>query len=73
MDDPHDDGHRQLQLTLADDPAMDLDASRADDELLPDDDTDAAAERRQMQRAANTAMRGAHAMTRDDDDLLPAF
>jgi type IV secretion system protein VirD4 len=73
IEDPHDDGHRQLQLTLADDPAMDLGASWPTDELLPDGDTDAGAERRQMQRAANAAMGGAHAMTRDDDDLLPAF
>jgi type IV secretion system protein VirD4 len=73
MEDTGDDGHRQLQLTLSDDPAMDPAASRLEDEPPPDDDTDAAAERRQMQRIANTTMRGAHAMTRDDDDLLPAF
>jgi type IV secretion system protein VirD4 len=64
--------HRQLQLTLTDDPTMDPAHTRSDDEPVADDDTDAGLERRQMQRAAN-AMGGAHAMTRDDDDLLPAF
>jgi type IV secretion system protein VirD4 len=64
--------HRQLQLTLADDPTMDPALRRSEDEPVADDDTDAGLERRQMQRVAN-AMGGAHAMTRDDDDLLPAF
>jgi type IV secretion system protein VirD4 len=40
-----------------------------------DDDSDGAGDRQQMQRAANptSTMRRAHAMSRDDDELFPAF
>jgi type IV secretion system protein VirD4 len=49
--------------------------SRPIEERLFDDETDANADRSQMQRAAGTSssLRRAHAVTRDDDDLLPAF
>ncbi|MFQ3457173.1 conjugal transfer protein TraG [Bradyrhizobium sp. UFLA01-814] len=49
--------------------------ARLAEERLLDDDADVAADRSQMQRAANTssAIRRAHGVTRDDDDLLPAF
>jgi type IV secretion system protein VirD4 len=73
VEDAGDDGHRQLQLTLSDDPAMDLAVPQREDGSLPDDDTDAAAERSQMQRAASGAARSAHDMNRDEDDPLPAF
>ena len=45
------------------------------EERLLDDDSDAASDRSQMQRAASASstVRRAHAVTRDDDDLLPAF
>ena len=48
---------------------------RSVEERLLDDETDAAADRNQMQRAASapSTVRRAHAVTRDDDDLLPAF
>ncbi|MCA6114975.1 conjugal transfer protein TraG [Bradyrhizobium sp. WSM 1738] len=49
--------------------------ARLIEERLLDDDSDAAADRSQMQRAADASctIRQAHAVTRDDDDLLPAF
>ncbi len=69
-----DDGGLKQQLTLSDDRAMEGGRSRSEESLF-DDDTDTTADRRQMQRAANAVgpMRRAHAMTRDDDDILPAF
>lgn len=49
--------------------------ARFAEERLLDDDADVAADRNQMQRAANASstIRRAHGVTRDDDDLLPAF
>jgi type IV secretion system protein VirD4 len=53
-------------------PAHDV---RLAEERLLEDEADAAADRDQMQRAASapSTVRRAHAVTRDDDDLLPAF
>jgi type IV secretion system protein VirD4 len=53
-------------------PAHDV---RLSEERLLEDEADAAVDRNQMQRAANASgtVRRAHAVTRDDDDLLPAF
>ena len=75
LDSSADDGGLKQQLPLSDDPAMEPGRSRTSEQPLFDDDTDSGADRRQMQRAANTvgSMRRAHAMTRDDDDILPAF
>jgi type IV secretion system protein VirD4 len=44
-------------------------------ERLFEDDSDVASDQNQMQRAASgsATLRNAHAVTRDDDDLLPAF
>ncbi len=48
---------------------------RSAEQCLFEDDADTAADRNQIQRAANASgtVRRAHAVTRDDDDLLPAF
>jgi type IV secretion system protein VirD4 len=45
------------------------------EECLFDDESDAASDDRQMQRVASgrATIRQAHAVTRDDDDILPAF
>ena len=58
-----------------DDLAPDVADSRVGEDRLIDDDADTAADRQQMQLAGTGpgAMRRAHAVTRDDDDLLPAF
>ncbi|MGY3610476.1 MULTISPECIES: conjugal transfer protein TraG [unclassified Bradyrhizobium] len=68
-------GGLKQQLTLFDEPAPAANDTRANEERLLDDDADVAADRSQMQQAAATsgAVRRAHAVTRDDDDLLPAF
>ena len=42
------------------------------EERFLDDEADAAADRQQMQKAG-AGLRRAHAITRDDDDLLPSF
>jgi type IV secretion system protein VirD4 len=68
-----DDGGLRQQLTLFDDPTLGADTPRTTEERACDDETDIAADRRQMQLAANGSVRRAYAMTRDDDDLLPAF
>lgn len=53
-------------------PAHDV---RSVEERLLEDEADVVADRSQMQRAASatSTVRRAHAVTRDDDDLLPAF
>ncbi|MTV14015.1 MULTISPECIES: conjugal transfer protein TraG [Bradyrhizobium] len=63
------------ELPLFEETAPQADATRFAEVRLLDDDADAVADRSQMQRAANasSAIRSAHAVTRDDDDLLPAF
>jgi len=70
-----DEGGLKQQLTLFDEGAVETIHPPAGDEHLLDDESDAAADRQQMQRAADGAgtVRRAHAVTRDDDDLLPAF
>lgn len=67
-----DDGGLRQQLPLFDELSSDAAGAHAGEERLLDDDTDSAADRRQMQVAASTVRR-AHAVTRDDDDLLPSF
>ena len=75
MDGGDDDGGLQQQVTLSGDPATDSGRSRPTDDLHLDEDTDSGADRGHMQRAVNPArpLHRAHAVTRDDDDLLPAF
>ncbi|MCK1515612.1 conjugal transfer protein TraG [Bradyrhizobium sp. 190] len=69
------DGGLKQQLPLFEETAPHAEATRFAEERLLDDDADVAADRNQMQRAANASstIRRAHAVTRDDDDLLPAF
>ncbi|MPZ40591.1 MAG: IncP-type conjugal transfer protein TraG [Rhizobiales bacterium] len=70
-----DDGGLKQQLTLFDGLASAaIEAGVSEDRLLDADD-DTAADSRQMQLASAGAavVRRAHAVTRDDDDLLPAF
>ncbi|MCP1970626.1 conjugal transfer protein TraG [Bradyrhizobium elkanii] len=68
-------GGLKQQLPLFEETAPQAEATRFAEERLLDDDADVAADRNQMQRAANasSSIRSAHAVTRDDDDLLPAF
>ncbi|MCK1641237.1 conjugal transfer protein TraG [Bradyrhizobium sp. 157] len=68
------DGLKQ-QPSLFEEVKTQASAVRLIEERLLDDDIDAAADRSQMQRAADssTTIRQAHAVTRDGDDLLPAF
>lgn len=68
-----DDGALKQQLTLFDDIRTDAAEIQPGEDRLFDDDGDAPSDRSQMQQAANSAIRRAHAVTRDDDDLLPAF
>jgi type IV secretion system protein VirD4 len=68
-----DDGGLKQQLTLFDELAPDAADHRTGDAPSLDDETDAAADRQQMQRAALATVRRAHGVTRDDDDVLPAF
>jgi type IV secretion system protein VirD4 len=68
------DGGLKQQLPLFDETVSDRDAAFSGEGQLFDDDP--AVDRNQMQRAAGTAsgaIKRAHAVTRDDDDLLPAF
>jgi type IV secretion system protein VirD4 len=75
MQGTEDEGGLKQQLTLFDEPTHGPGASSPSEERLFDDDSDAASDRSQMQRAATGpgTVRRAHAVTRDDDDLLPAF
>jgi type IV secretion system protein VirD4 len=67
-----DEGALQRQPSLFDDlPPAERIAPPSEERLL-DDDADAAADRQQMQKAG-AGLRRAHAITRDDDDLLPSF
>lgn len=70
-----DEGGLKQQLTLFDEKGPDAVEIHPTEERLFDDDGDAPSDRSQMQQAASgvTAVRRAHAVTRDDDDLLPAF
>jgi type IV secretion system protein VirD4 len=68
-------GGLKQQLPLFDEAAPAVNDARAIEERLLDDESDVAADRNQMQQAAgaSSAVRRAHAVTRDDDDLLPSF
>ena len=68
-------GGLKQQLTLFDETTPPVNDARSIEERLLDDDADVAADRSQMQQARSTssAVRRAHAVTRDDDDLLPSF
>jgi type IV secretion system protein VirD4 len=68
-------GGLKQQLPLFEEAAPHAEAAKFAEERLLDDDADVAADRNQMQRAvsASSAIRSAHVVTRDDDDLLPAF
>ncbi|TWB89913.1 type IV secretion system protein VirD4 [Bradyrhizobium macuxiense] len=68
-------GGLRQQLPLFEEADPRAEAARFTEERLLDDEADVAADRSQIQRAANASgtIRSAHAVTRDDDDLLPAF
>lgn len=68
-------GSLKQQLALFDEAAPAVTEPRTFEERLLDDESDVAADRSQMQQAANASstVRRAHAVTRDDDDLLPSF
>jgi type IV secretion system protein VirD4 len=68
-------GGLKQQLPLFDESAPTANEPRAFEERLLDDETDVAADRSQMQQAASASstVRRAHAVARDDDDLLPSF
>jgi type IV secretion system protein VirD4 len=68
-------GGLKQQLALFDEAAPAVNEPRALEERLLDDESDVAADRSQMQQAASvsSSVRRAHAVTRDDDDLLPSF
>lgn len=68
-------GGLKQQLALFDEAAPAVTEPRAFEERFLDDETDVAADRSQMQQAASASstVRRAHAVTRDDDDLLPSF
>lgn len=68
-------GGLKPQLPQFDEPAPGVGGISFGEERLLEDDSDAASDRNQMQRAASdpATVRRAHAVTRDDDDLLPAF
>jgi type IV secretion system protein VirD4 len=69
-------GGLRQQLALFDQPAGNLADALTGEQRLFEDETDPAADRNQMQQAAGAdpgTIRRAHAVTRDDDDLLPAF
>ncbi|MFK4539829.1 type IV secretion system protein VirD4 [Bradyrhizobium ottawaense] len=68
-------GGLKQQLPLFDEALPAANEPRAFEERLLDDETDVAADRSQMQQAASasSSVRRAHAVTRDDDDLLPSF
>jgi len=75
MQGTEEEGGLKQQLPLFDAPAHGVGETSPGEERLFEDDSDAASDRNQMQRAANgpATVRRAHAVTRDDDDLLPAF
>ncbi|MCK1394335.1 conjugal transfer protein TraG [Bradyrhizobium sp. 1] len=68
-------GGLKQQLPLFDEAAPAVNDARALEERLLEDESDVAADRSQMQQAASASnsVRRAHAVTRDDDDLLPSF
>jgi len=68
-------GGLKQQLPLFDEVAPATNEVRPIEDRLLDDESDVAADRSQMQQAASASstVRRAHAVTRDDDDLLPSF
>jgi type IV secretion system protein VirD4 len=74
MQGAEEEGGLKPQLPLFDEPP-DVGESAPSEERLFEDDSDVASDRSQMQRAATgpATVHRAHAVTRDDDDLLPAF
>lgn len=68
-------GGLKQQLPLFEEAPQPVDSICSVEQRLFEEGTDAAADRNQMQRAASapSTVRRAHAVTRDDDDLLPAF
>ncbi|MGY3590281.1 type IV secretion system protein VirD4 [Bradyrhizobium sp. USDA 4341] len=68
-------GGLKQQLPLFDEAAPAVNDARAIEERLLDDESDVTADHNQMQQSAgaSSAVRRAHAVTRDDDDLLPSF
>lgn len=68
-------GGLKQQFAPLDQLPLDPSVSSLAEERLFDDDGDAGADRKQMQRAADgpQTINRAHAVTRDDDDLLPSF
>ncbi len=68
-------GGLRRQLPLFDEAAPATNEARPIEDRLLDDESDVAADRSQMQQAASASstVRRAHAVTRDDDDLLPSF
>jgi type IV secretion system protein VirD4 len=75
MQDAEEDGGLKQQLPLFEDPARGVAEGAQGEQRLFEDDSDATSDRSQMQRAASQSatVSHAHAVTRDDDDLLPAF
>jgi type IV secretion system protein VirD4 len=75
MQSADEDGGPKQQLTLFEQPPREPADALTAEERLFEDETDSAADRNQLQRAAGAnvgTIRRAHAVTRDDD-LLPAF
>ena len=72
---PEAEGGLKQQLPQFDEPTSGAGEISFGEERLFEDDSDAASDGYQMQRAASgpATVRHAHAVTRDDDDLLPAF
>jgi type IV secretion system protein VirD4 len=68
-------GGLKQQLPLFEEAPQPTDDVRLAEQRILEDDADAATDRNQMQRVASASgtVRRAHAVTRDDDDLLPAF
>ncbi|MCK1274414.1 conjugal transfer protein TraG [Bradyrhizobium sp. 61] len=68
-------GGLKQQLALFDEAVPVTNEVRPIEDRLLDDESDVAADRSQMQQAASASgtVRRAHAVTRDDDDLLPSF
>ncbi|AUC97787.1 conjugal transfer protein TraG [Bradyrhizobium sp. SK17] len=68
-------GGLKQQLALFDEAVPAVSEPSPFEERLLDDETDVTADRSQMHQAAgaSSSVRRAHAVTRDDDDLLPSF
>jgi len=69
------DGGLKQQLPLFEETPATADSARAAEARLFEEEPETAADGSHMQRAASASstVRRAHAVTRDDDDLLPAF